>query len=75
MALDTFHAIVRNLLELAGEARKAVLERIDLNEEDLCPSVKMIDILRRINNLVSQQLKRLEDLLKKCKNNKDAFTS
>jgi len=75
MALDTFHAIVRNLLELAGEARRAVLERVDLDDEDLCPSIEMIDILRKINNLVSQQLKKLEDLLKRCRDNKEAFTS
>ncbi len=69
-ALDTFHAIVRNLLELAGEARRAVLERIDPidPDEDLCPSIEMIDILRKISSLVNQQLKKLEKVLEKCHN-------
>jgi DNA-binding PadR family transcriptional regulator len=67
-SIDIFHSIVHNIIELTVEARKKLVEKLGKEEPLLyCPDERLISILRKFNELIAIQIKKLERELERCK--------
>ncbi len=67
LAIDTFHSIVNNLIKLAEDARRKLIERYEIRGYNLCPDESFVEMFRKLSELMNAQLERMERALENCR--------